>query len=831
LHLTAAVQQAAGEAANPAGVATHCPYCALQCGMTLLPGDAGWTVAARDFPTNKGGLCRKGWTAATLLDAPGRLTSPLLRDGAGTLRPASWQAALDHVADAMQRIQRAHGRDAVAVFGGGGLTNEKAYMLGKFARVALRTANIDYNGRFCMASAAAAGQRAFGLDRGLPFPLEDIRGAEAILLVGGNPAETMPPIMQYFDAQRARGGRLIVVDPRQTATARAADLHLQITPGTDAALALGLLHVAVRDRLVDAAFIAARTTGFEAVRRICATWWPDRAERVTGVPARRIEQAAHILGEAATAMVLTARGPEQQSTGVDNVLAFINLALALGHAGRPHCGYGCLTGQGNGQGGREHGQKADQLPGYRKLDDPRHRAEVAAIWGIDPDSLPKPGLSAAELFAALGSPVRGLLVMGSNPLVSAPEAGQLAARLGGLDLLVVADLFLSDTAARADVVLPVTQWAEEDGTMTNLEGRVLLRRRAMAPPPGVWTDAEVLCALADRLGAGAHFSADPSAVSAELRRASAGGAADYAGITWERIAAEDGVFWPCPDAAHPGTPRLFLDRFATDDGRARFSPVQYLGPAETPEDDYPLILTTGRVMNHYQSGTQTMRVPELREAEPHGFVEIHPDTAGMLGIAQGDMVRLTTRRGTADMAARLSRQIRADTVFVPFHWGGRASANLLTQAKLDPVSRMPAFKTCAVRAEKLTPLPAPAQQPFARTEMQSIPKFMQGVFGFTGTGYAEPAPLGDGATYVVPSDRRAQLIYFRAGNASDALVSFVLMRDGHPMRYFPVGAQGSEHVSLAVVEDLEPETKIEVFLAGAPGSSGTVVLDVGLMEI
>jgi assimilatory nitrate reductase catalytic subunit len=668
--------------------------------MTLSDSPEGWTVGARDFPTNKGGLCRKGWTSAELLAAPDRLTGPLIRDAKGApLRAVGWDEALDRVAAGFRTIRAEHGADAVGVFGGGGLTNEKAYLLGKFARVTLGTANIDYNGRFCMASAAAAGLRAFGIDRGLPFPLEDIAGAQVVMIEGSNPAETMPPIMQYFEMQRRAGGKLIVADPRRTETARAAHLHLQLTPGTDAALANGLLHIAVQDHLIDRDFIAARTTGFEAVRRIVASYWPDRVERITGIPERQLREAAHLLGEAATAIFLSGRGPEQQSNGVDNVLAFINLALALGKAGRQFCGYGCLTGQGNGQGGREHGQKADQLPGYRRIDNPEHRRDVAAVWGIDPAALPGPGLSANELLDALGGPVRGLLVMASNIVVSAPAAGQLIERLDQLDLLVVADMFLSETASRADVVLPIAQWAEEEGTMTNLEGRVLLRRQAKSLPQGVRTDADILARLSDRLGSASPIPAAPRAIFEEFHRATAGGVADYAGITWERIAREDGVFWPCPTSDHPGTPRLFLDRFATDDGRARFHAVEHHGAAEQPDADYPYVLTTGRVLAHYQSGTQTRRVKALVEAAPEAFVEIHPDTARSLRIADGAPVRLSTRRGQVELKARFSRAIRLDTLFVPFHWSGAGSANLLTNPVLDPISRIPEFKVCAVRAE------------------------------------------------------------------------------------------------------------------------------------
>jgi assimilatory nitrate reductase catalytic subunit len=693
---------------------THCPYCALQCGMTLEKSAAGdWSVQSRDFPTNKAGLCRKGWTAAQLIAHPDRLTEPLMRaDKSSPLRPVSWDVALDRIAARIIELQARHGRNAIAVFGGGGLTNEKAYLLGKFARVVLRTANIDYNGRFCMSSAAAAALTAFGVDRGLPFPLEDLPGAEAILIAGGNPAETMPPIMQYFETQRARGGKLIVCDPRRTVTAKLADLHLQLTPGTDASLANGLLHVAVRDKLIDPIFISRRTAGWDAVRRIVAAYWPDRVERETGVPAAQIVQAAHIMGEAATAIILSGRGAEQQSQGVQNALAFINLALALGKAGKMYCGWGCLTGQGNGQGGREHGQKSDQLPGYRRLDNPKHRAEIAKIWDIDPDDLPAPGLSATGIIDALAEEggIQGLLLMASNLLVSAPSSSTLAARLDRLPLFVAFDHFLTESSERADIVLPVTQWAEETGTMTNLEGRVLLRKQAAAPPAGVRDDIEILSALAARLGGGRHIPATAEAAFAELRRASAGGVADYAGISYARIEAENGVFWPCPDTGRSDSRRMFLGGFGHADGLARFSPVTRRASVEEPDRDYPLYLTTGRVLAQYQTGAQTRRVPELLKAEPSAFVEIHPDTAAAAGILQGAAARLTTRRGAAVFAARLTQDIRRDTVFVPFHWGGAQSANLLTINAVDPISKIPEFKICAARIEAV---PANASTPLS----------------------------------------------------------------------------------------------------------------------
>lgn len=722
-----------GAPAAAGTVATHCPYCALQCAQELGPPDAAAratgapvAVAGRDFPTNRGGLCQKGWTSGVVLRAPDRLTTPLVRAPDGALRPASWDAALDLVAERLTAVQAAHGRDAVGVFGGGGLTNEKAYALGKFARTVLRTPYVDYNGRFCMASAAAAANRAFGVDRGLPFPLADVGVAQAVLLLGSNLAETMPPAVAHLAGARAAGG-LLVVDPRRSATAAlTADgggMHLATVPGTDLALLLGLLHVVWAEGLADDAYLAERTTGADDVRRCVAAWWPERAEQVTGVPADDIRLAARLLADAAPhrggsgAFVLTGRGVEQSSQGTATVTAAIDLALALGLVGRPASGYGAVTGQGNGQGGREHGQKADQLPGYRSIADPEARAHVAAVWGVDPGDLPGPGVPAVELLRRCGAPggLRALLVHGCNLVVSAPDAQAVAARLAALDLLVVCDVVPSETALLADVVLPVTQWAEEEGTMTSLEGRVLRRRRALAPPPGVRSELEVLRDLAARLGVRDGFPGAPAEVFAELARASAGGVADYGGITYGRLDAGEALHWPCPavpdgDAPHPGTPRLFLEGFPTPDGRARMVAVEHRGPADALSAERPLYLVTGRVLQHYQSGAQTRRVPALRDAQPEPYVELHPWLADRIGVSDGELVAVTSARGTAVAPARLTTTARPDTVFMPFHWPGAGSANRLTTDATDPVSGMPEFKVAAVQVRAARPGgPEPAE--------------------------------------------------------------------------------------------------------------------------
>lgn len=687
---------------------THCPYCALQCAQTLR----GEPLAAepRAFPTNVGGMCQKGWTSAAVLGVADRITAPLRRVGGG-FEAVSWDEALDDIASRVTAISGESGPDAIAVFGGGGLTNEKAYQLGKFARLALRTRNIDYNGRFCMSSAAAAANRSLGVDRGLPFPLTDLNDADVVVLLGSNLADTMPPAVQHLGPVRERGG-LIVVDPRRSATARLTDggagEHVQLVPGTDLVLLLGLLHIVLAEGLADADYLAARVDGVEDVRRSVAEWWPERVAATTGVPETQLRRIARTLAHASPhgggrgAFLLTGRGSEQHADGTDTVTAVINLALALGLVGAERGGYGAITGQGNGQGGREHGQKADQLPGYRMIADPAAREHVAAVWGVDPDVIPGPGVPAVELLMSLGQPdgPRALFVHGSNLLVSSPDAQVVRRRVEALDLVVVCDFVPSETAMLADYVLPVTQWAEEEGTMTGLEGRVLRRRKAVDPPAGVWSELEVFAELARRLDAPGTWSTKPREVYDELRRASAGGRADYAGISYERLDAGEALYWPCPDESHPGTPRLFADAFPTANGRARMVPVREVGPDDGLRAEAPVWLVTGRVLQHYQSGAQTRRVARLNDSMPRAYVEIHPVLAARIGVEGVDDIRITSKRGSMVAQARVSPDIRPDTVFVPFHFADEGMVNAVTNAATDPISGMPEFKVCAVQIAK-----------------------------------------------------------------------------------------------------------------------------------
>jgi assimilatory nitrate reductase catalytic subunit len=722
---------------------THCPYCALQCAMTLtspaepapasqpgpvpvpgtapgIPLAAPLEVSGRDFPTNRGGLCRKGWTSPALLNHPGRITEPLLKGPDGVHRPISWDRALDLAVSAVKDARARYGADAVGVFGGGGLTNEKAYMLGKFARLALGTSRIDYNGRFCMSSAAAAGMRAFGVDRGLPFPLEALDTASTILMLGSNVAETMPPFVQHLKGTRDAGG-LIVVDPRRSATAAfTADgggLHLQPLPGTDLALLLGLAHVVIHENLMDTAYLAERTSGYSAVARSVNSFWPERVQSLTGVPAELIRETARRLARGAReggSYILTGRGVEQHVDGTDTATAAINLSLLLGLPGSARSGYGTLTGQGNGQGGREHGQKADQLPGYRKITDPAARAHVAGVWGVPEELIPGPGLPAVQLLQSLGKPdgVHCLFVHASNIAVASPDANAVIAGLRSLDFLMVCDFFMSETAAEADLILPVLQWAEEEGTLTNLEGRVLRRRRALTPPAGARSELWIMARLAEALDAPSTYSEDPETVFEELRLASAGGLADYSGIDYAMLDRGEAAYWPYP-AGSTGTPRLFQDTFAHPDGKAVMTPVtprRRRTPAAPPAGDgtaaKTMTLITGRLLEHYQSGAQTRRVPELLAAQPEAKVQIHPAAAESMGITEGALVSVANERGEVECRAQLSTAIRPETVFLPFHFPELESANRLTEAATDPISGMPEFKFNTVWVRPVAALPS-----------------------------------------------------------------------------------------------------------------------------
>jgi assimilatory nitrate reductase catalytic subunit len=700
-------------------VKTHCCFCGQQCGIQLkvhdnkVIGFEPW----EDFPFNQGRLCPKGVKRYMQDEHPDRLKAPLMRkDGAGFV-PVSWDEALDKVAGEIRRIQQAYGNDAFALLGGASLTNEKAYLMGKFARVAVKTANIDYNGRLCMVSAGAASKKILGIDRGAN-PWSDIPKAQAILVAGANVAECAPITTNYLWQARENGAKVIVMDPRMTPIARNADLFIPVRSGGDIGVFNGMLHVMIERGWIDREFIARHTTGWEQVEEAVRKYTPEYAAKIAGVPASMIVRAAEIWGPAPTSFLLHARGIEHHSKGVLNCMAAINLVVASGRIGREGCGYAMITGQGNGQGGREQGQKCDQLPGARDIENPEHRKYIASVWGVPEESIPHKGLSMVPIFEAIhAGKIKGLLAVSCNPMVSLPNNSYIREAYEKLEFSCQIDFFLSEAARYCDVVLAGSLMEEDEGTTTNVEGRVIHHQKAVGPPADARVDWQIICDIARRLGAGDKFNFNSSReIFDELRLASKGGISDYYGITWERIDEEKGVFWPCPSPEHPGTPRLYEGgKFAHADGKAHFQPVEWRPAAEETDTDYPIILTTGRVVSQYLSGTQTRRIGALVDQYPQPLCEIHPLLANKLGIADGDFVKVESRRGSVTVRASLVKTIRPDTVFVPYHWPLDRAANNMTVRAIDPISNIPEYKICAVRVSKA---PAP-HDAIAELEMQA----------------------------------------------------------------------------------------------------------------
>jgi assimilatory nitrate reductase catalytic subunit len=688
-------------------VPTHCCFCGQQCGIQLkvkdnkVVGFEPW----EEFPFNQGKLCPKGVKRYMQDDHPDRLLSPLERSQGEGFRAISWERALDRTVAEMKRIQEAHGRDAFAILTGASLTNERAYLMGKFARVALRTANIDYNGRLCMVSAAAASKKIFGVDRS-GNPWSDIPKAEVLLIAGANVGECAPITTDYVWRARENGAKIIVLDPRLTPIARTADLFIPVRSGGDIGVFNGMLHVMIERGWIDREFIAAHTSGWERLVETVRAYTPERAAQIAGVPASMIVRAAELWGPAKTSFLLHARGIEHHSKGVENCMAAINLVVATGRIGREGCGYAMITGQGNGQGAREQGQKCDQLPGARDVENPEHRRYIADVWGVPEESIPHKGLSAVPLVEAIhDGRIKGLLLLCFNPMVSLPDQGFIAEALEKLEFFCVIDFFMSETARYADVILPTALMEEDEGTTTNVEGRVIHHRKVLDPPPGTREDWRIICDLAGRLGAGDKFAfTSPAQIFDELRVASRGSTNDYYGITWERIDREMGVFWPCPALDHPGTPRLYEGgRSFHADGKAHFQPVEWRPAAEEPDDAYPLILTTGRVVAQYLSGTQTRRIGGLVDQTPQPYCEMHPRLAEKLGVADQDWVTVESRRGSTTVRALVVTTIRPDTVFIPYHWPQERAANRCTHRTIDPISNIPEYKISAVRVRRAEP--------------------------------------------------------------------------------------------------------------------------------
>jgi assimilatory nitrate reductase catalytic subunit len=711
-------------------VKTHCCFCGQQCGIQLkvkdneVIGFEPW----EEFPFNRGMLCPKGVKRYLQGSHPDRLLTALRRDPSSPhgFTGMPYADAIALTAAEIDRVQRTYGPQTVAVLGGASLTTEKTYLLGKFARVCLKTPYIDYNGRLCMVSAGAANKKAFGIDR-TTNPWSDMVGTDVIWVAGSNVAECSPITTNYLWQAREQGAKIIVQDPRITPVARTCDLYLPVKPGRDAALFAGVLHLMIEHGWIDRDFIETHTVGFDDVARYCHEWTPARTADVTGVPERSIRQAAELWGVAKSSFLFHARGIEHHSNGVQNALGTINLVLASGRIGKPKSGYGTIVGQGNGQGGREHGQKCDQLPGWRDISNPDHRKYIAGVWGINEQDMPGPGVDAYELFRKIDAgEIKALLSICFNPKVSLPDNTFITRCLEKLEFFASIDFFLNDTARHADIVLPGSLHEEDEGTVTQVECRVIKINKAVDCPGEARQDWRILQDLAHALGRPHGFTFDsPREIFDELRIASKGGVADYSGITYEKIEQQMGIFWPCysedPETGkpidHPGTPRLFESGtynpiskgkgpFYFPDGRARFNVADYRPPVDDASEEYPLFLTTGRVVSQFLSGTQTRRIGPLVDQYPEPRIEMHPRLAAKHGILDGEWAVAETRRGAVTLRAMVVTTIRPDTIFIPYHWPGEKSPNRLTVAAQDPISKIPQYKVCGCRLRKAEAPPA-----------------------------------------------------------------------------------------------------------------------------
>ena len=663
-------------------VRTTCPYCGVGCQLDVhvQAGRIQHVLGAPDGH-NEGSLCVKGRFALDFTAHPERLTSALIRRD-GVLVPASWDEALDLVAARLLAARAEHGPDSLGFLASARCTNEENYLFQKLARC-LGTNNVDHCARLCHASSLEALVQAFG-SASATNPMDDVANAEVILVTGSNTTETHPVFSSRVKRAARSGATLVVVDPRAIGLTRHAHLWLRPAPGTDIAWINGLMHVILREGLENRAFIDSRTEGFEELRESLSLYTPEYVQSVTGILAADLTRAARLYARAGTATILYCMGITQHTCGTDTVLALANLALLCGQVGRPGAGINPLRGQNNVQGSCDMGGLPGVLPGYGRVDDDAARNRIARLWKTD---LPKtPGLTATDMLAS--RQVKAMYIMGENPMLSDADTAHVRARLGELEFLVVQDIFLTETARLADVVLPAASALEKDGTFTSTDRRVQ-RVRAAVPCPGeALPDWRILNLLSERLGFGSGPDS-PEAVMAEIALA----APIYGGIDYRRIRTE-GLIWPCPDQTHPGTPILHRETFPR--GRGRFIATHPQLPAEMPDQDYPFLLSTGRVLEHYHTGTMTRKSEGLNRIVPACLAEIHPEDAGRLGIVHGQQVRVASRRGEITVTALITNRVAPGMVFIPFHFA-EAAANALTNAACDAAARIPEFKVCAVR--------------------------------------------------------------------------------------------------------------------------------------
>ncbi len=670
-------------------VSTTCIYCGVGCILDLKVRDGRVVrVLPNEGGPGAGKLCIKGWSAHEFIHHPDRLTKPLIKEGDG-FREAEWDEALKLVADSLRQAKEVHGADSLAFLSSAKATNEENYLMQKLARAAIGTNNVDHCARLCHASTVTGLVSSFG-SGAMTNSQEDLEESDVIFIIGSNTSEQHPLLARRMIRAIKRGAKLIVADPRAIKLVDYATIYLQHRPGTDVPLLNAMMNVIIEEGLQDEEFIATRTEGFESLKETVAAYTPESVEDVTGVPAEDVREAARLYGGAENASLFFSMGITQHTTGVDNVVSTANLAMLTGNVGREGTGVNPLRGQNNVQGACDMGALPDYLPGYGKVTDEATRKRYEESWSVELP--PEVGLTVVEMMNACGGGVRAMFVMGENPLISDPDLNHVREQLGKLDFLVVSELFLSETAEMADVVLPIASFAEKDGTFTATDRRVQRVNKAIEPLADSRPDWQVLCQIADLLGYPMEYDS-PGEIMDEIACL----APIYGGISHRRLEEED-LRWPCTAPDHPGTRILHQGKFSR--GLGRFQSVEYRPPAEEPDKSYPYILTTGRLLFHWHTGTMTRRSGTLTDQVNEAFVEISVKDAADIGVDDGDIVRVKSRRGEITLKVDVTDRIKDGVVFIPFHFS-EAAANVLTNPARDPLAKIPEFKACAVQVERV----------------------------------------------------------------------------------------------------------------------------------
>ena len=668
-------------------VTAVCPYCGVGC-LLRLRVKAGKVVGVLPHlrGPGEGKLCIKGWSAHEFIHHPDRLTKPLIRKGV-ELKEASWKEALDLVSSKIKEARDMYGPGSVAVLSSAKATNEENYLTQKMVRAAVGSNNIDHCARLCHSSTVTGLGRAFG-SGAMTNSQEDLEEADVFLVIGSNTTEQHPLLARRVIRAVEGGSKLIVADPRAIPLVEHASMYLMHKPGTDIALLNAMMNVIVSEGLQDEAFISRRTEGYEAFSAHVMKYTPEYASQITKVPAEQIREAALLYGGAEKAAILFSMGITQHITGVNNVLSAANLAMLTGNIGRPGTGVNPLRGQNNVQGASDVGALPDFLPGYQKVTDTVARIRIGKAWHVEMPE--EPGLTLTEKVSGAGEKVHAMFIMGENPLMSDPDTNHVRVQLAKLDFLGVSELFLSETAEVADVVLPAVSYAEKEGTFTATDRRIQISHKAIEPVGDSRPDWWIISEISKRLGYEMSYSG-----TSEIMDEIASVSPIYGGVSHDRLS-KDALRWPVPTKDHLGTSILHTERFTH--GLGRFHVVEHRPPAEEPDKDFPLILTTGRLLFHWHTGTMTRRSPTLTSQINEPYVEIHPTDAARIGIRLGQTVRVTSRRGSITLKADVTERIKEGTVFIPFHFK-EAPANVLTNNALDVESKIPEYKACAVRVE------------------------------------------------------------------------------------------------------------------------------------